>query len=83
MAFDPLTDETFGAKTGSLEETIKSKDCVILLVNHSYFTENNIEYKINELAPNCVLIDTRNFIDSTKLKKSMLYRCLGKPLKSG
>lgn len=83
MAFDPLTDETFGAKTGSLEETIKSKDCVILLVNHSYFTENNIEYKINELAPNCVLIDTRNFIDSTKLKKSILYRCLGKPLKSG
>jgi UDP-N-acetyl-D-glucosamine dehydrogenase len=82
MVFDPLTDETFDAKTGSLEETIKGKDCIILLVNHSYFAENNIEDKINELAPNCCLIDTRNFIDSTKLKKSILYRCLGKPLKS-
>jgi UDP-N-acetyl-D-glucosamine dehydrogenase len=83
MAFDPLTAETFGAKSGSLEETIKGKDCIILLVNHSYFRENNIEDKINELAPNCCLIDTRNFIDSTKLKKSIFYRCLGKPLKSG
>jgi nucleotide sugar dehydrogenase len=83
MAFDPLTTETFGAKSGSLEETIKGKDCIILLVNHSYFRENNIEDKINELAPNCCLIDTRNFIDSTKLKKSIVYTCLGKPLKSG
>lgn len=83
IVFDPLTAETFGAKSGSLEETIKDKDCIILLADHSYFRENNIEEKINELAPNCCLIDTRNFIDSTKLKKSILYRCLGKPLKSG
>ncbi|PVX23718.1 MAG: UDP-N-acetyl-D-glucosamine dehydrogenase [Candidatus Bathyarchaeum sp.] len=83
MAFDPLTDETFGAKTGSLEETIKGKDCVIVLVNHSYFRENSIEDKINELSPNCCVIDARNFIDSTKLKNSIHYRCLGKPLKSG
>jgi UDP-N-acetyl-D-glucosamine dehydrogenase len=82
MVFDPLTAETFGAKSGSFEETIKGKDCIILLADHSYFRENNIEDKINELAPNCCLIDTRNFIDSTKLKKSILYRCLGKPLKS-
>jgi len=80
MVFDPLTDETFGARSGSLEETIKGKDCVILLVNHSKFRENRIEDIINELSPNCCLIDTRNFIDSTKLKKSILYRCLGKPL---
>ena len=83
MVFDPLTDEAFGAKSGSLEETINGKDCIILVVNHSYFREKNIEDKINELAPNCCLIDTRNFVDSTKLKKSILYRCLGKPLKSG
>jgi nucleotide sugar dehydrogenase len=83
MVFDPLTAETFGAKSGSLEEAIRGKDCIILLVNHSYFRENNIEDKINELAPNCCLIDTRNFIDSTKLRKSILYRCLGKPLNSG
>ena len=82
MVFDPLTDETFGATSGSLEETIKGKDCVILLVNHSKFRENRIEDIINELSPNCCLIDTRNFIDSTKLKKSILYRCLGKPLES-
>ena len=80
MTFDPLTDETFGAKRGSLEETIKNKDCIVLLVNHSYFRENNLENKINELAPNCCIVDTRNFIDSTKLKKTILYKCLGKPL---
>ncbi|MBT8172225.1 hypothetical protein KJN74_05085, partial [Candidatus Bathyarchaeota archaeon] len=79
--FDPLTNETFNAKKGSFEETIKNKDCIILLVNHSYFREKNIEEKINELSPNCCLIDTKNFIDSTKLKKSIFYRCLGKPLK--
>ena len=79
MTFDPLTTESYGAKSGSLEETIKTKDCIILLVNHSYYKENNLEEKINELAPNCCLIDTRNFIDSKKLKKSILYKCLGKP----
>lgn len=83
VAFDPLTDETFGAKSGSLEDAIGGKDCIILMVNHSYFREANIEDKINELAPNCCLVDTRNFVDSTKLKKSILYRCLGKPLRSG
>ena len=82
MAFDPLTSETFGAKNGSLEETISGKDCIILLVNHSYFRANNIEGKINELSPDCCLVDARNFIDYTKLKKSILYRCLGKPLPS-
>ena len=80
MVFDPLTSETFGTKGGNLEETITDKDCIILLVNHSYFIDNQIEDKINKLAPNCCLIDTRNFIDSIKLKKSILYRGLGKPL---
>ena len=79
MTFDPLTTESFGAKNGSLEETIKGKDCIILLAGHSYFREIGIENKINELAPNCCLIDARNFIDSKKLTKSVLYRCLGKP----
>ncbi|TRO52447.1 nucleotide sugar dehydrogenase [Candidatus Bathyarchaeota archaeon] len=79
MAFDPLTTQTFGAKTGSLEETIRDKDCIILLVNHSYFREKNIEEKINNLAPNCCFIDTKNFIIPSKLKKSVLYKCLGKP----
>jgi nucleotide sugar dehydrogenase len=79
MAFDPLTTQTFGAKTGSLEETIRDKDCIILLVNHSYFREKNIEEKINDLAPNCCLIDTKNFLDPSKLNKSIIYKCLGKP----
>ena len=80
MVFDPLTDETFGAKTGSLDETLKGKDCIILVVDHSYFRENNLEEKINRLAPDCCLVDARNFVDSSKLKKSVLHRCLGKPL---
>lgn len=79
VTFDPLTIETFGAKRESLEETIKNKDCIILLVDHSYFRENNIEQKINELSPDCCVIDTRNFIDSKKLSKAISYRCLGKP----
>ena len=64
----------------SIEETIKNKDCIILLFDHSHFRNNNIEKTINEQAPNCCIIDTRNFIDPSKLKKSILYRCLGKPL---
>jgi UDP-N-acetyl-D-mannosaminuronate dehydrogenase len=79
FVFDPLTKESYGGKNGTLEEVIKEKDCIILLVNHSYFRENELESKINDLAPDCCIIDTRNFIDSKKLKKSILYRCLGKP----
>ena len=82
MTFDPLTSENFGANTGSLEETISNKDCIILLVDHSFFRDNKIEEKINNLSPKCCLIDARNFIDSKKLKKSILYRCLGKPFSS-
>ena len=81
MVFDPLTEETFGSKRGNLEETIKDKDCIILLVDHSQFREIEIEDKINELAPDCCLIDTKNFIETKKLKQSILYRCLGKPFK--
>ncbi len=83
FVYDPLTSETFGAQGGTLKETIEGKDCIILLVNHSFFRENSIEAKINELSPNCCLIDAKNFIDSKKLKKSIIYRCLGKPLKIG
>ena len=79
MVFDPFTSEAFGARSGSLEEAIANKDCVILLVDHSYFRENGVEEKLNELSPDCCLIDTRNFVDQKKLKKSILYRCLGKP----
>jgi UDP-N-acetyl-D-glucosamine dehydrogenase len=79
MVFDPFTSEAFGARSGSLEEAIANKDCVILLVDHSYFRENDVEGKLNELSPDCCLIDTRNFVDPKKLKKSIIYRCLGKP----
>lgn len=82
FVFDPLTSETFGAKRGNLEETIRNKDCVILLVDHSYFRDNKLEEKINELAPKCCLVDARSFIEPSKLRKSILYRCLGKPLTS-
>jgi UDP-N-acetyl-D-mannosaminuronate dehydrogenase len=77
--FDPFTSEAFGARSGSLEEAIAGKDCVILLVDHSYFRENDVEGKLNELSPDCCLVDTRNFVDQKKLEKSILYRCLGKP----
>ncbi len=82
VVFDPLTNETFNATKGNFEETIKNKDCIILLVDHSNFRENNIEKTINEFAPKCCIIDTKNFIEQKKLKKSIIYRCLGKPLQS-
>jgi len=84
VTFDPMTTESYGAKTGkTLEETIKNKDCIVLLADHAYFKENNLEDKINKLSPNCCVVDTRNFVDETKLKASILCRCLGKPVKSG
>lgn len=77
--YDPLTSETFSGTRASFEETIKQKDCIILLSDHSFFRENNIEQKINDLSPNCCFIDTKNFIDANKLSDSILYKCLGKP----
>jgi UDP-N-acetyl-D-glucosamine dehydrogenase len=77
--FDPYVTESFGADRGTFEETIKDKDCLILLVDHSYFRNSEIEQKINELSPNCCLIDTRNFFSTAKLSESVTYRCLGKP----
>ena len=81
MVFDPLSSKTFGAKKGNMEQTLKNKDCIILMVDHSYFEYNNLEQKINELSPNSCVIDARNFIDPKKLKKSLIYSCLGKPSK--
>jgi UDP-N-acetyl-D-glucosamine dehydrogenase len=77
--FDPYVIESFGGDSGTFEETITNRDCIILLVDHSYYRNNEIEKKINELSPNCCLIDTRNFINIDKLSKSVIYRCLGKP----
>jgi UDP-N-acetyl-D-glucosamine dehydrogenase len=77
--FDPFTNEAFGGISGSFEQAIADKDCVILLVDHSYFAKKGVEQRINEFSPDCCLVDTRNFVDQRKLKKSILYRCLGKP----
>jgi UDP-N-acetyl-D-glucosamine dehydrogenase len=77
--FDPFTSEAFGGISGSFEQAIADKDCVILLVDHSYFAEKGFEQRINEFSPDCCLVDTRNFVDQRKLRKSILYRCLGKP----
>jgi UDP-N-acetyl-D-glucosamine dehydrogenase len=79
--FDPYVSESFGAENGSFEETLSNKDCIILVVDHSYFRKNEIERKINDLSPNCCLIDTRNFFLVNKLKESITYRCLGKPFR--
>ena len=81
MVFDPFCSETYGAKKGNMENAIRDKDCIILMVDHSYFKNNHLEQKINELSPYSCIIDTRNFIDPKKLKKSVVYRCLGKPFK--
>lgn len=78
VVFDPLVNEAFNAKKGTFEEAIKNKDCIVLLVDHSYFRQNNIEEQINKLSPSCCVIDAKNFIDSNKLNRSILYRCLGK-----
>jgi len=77
--FDPYVTESFGANPGTFESSITNKDCIILLVDHSYFRKNNIEQKITELSPNCCIIDTRNFFIVNNLSKSIIYRCLGKP----
>ena len=81
MVFDPLSSRTYGAKKGEFEETLRNKDCIILMVDHSYFKNKNLEQQINELSPNSCIVDTRNFIDPEKLKNSNIYKCLGKPFK--
>lgn len=79
IVFDPLVEEAFGAKRGSFEEAIKDRDCIILITDHTFFKKNKLEEKINKFSPFACVIDTRNFINSKKLKKTITYRCLGKP----
>jgi UDP-N-acetyl-D-glucosamine dehydrogenase len=75
--FDPHTTETFGGKSvKNMEEAIRGKDCVALIVSHNEF--KNIEETINMINPEICVIDTRNFIKSELLKKTVTYRCLGK-----
>lgn len=77
--FDPYTNETFGGKREDLENTIKDKDCIVLLTNHDLFRKKQIEKLINKFSPNCCIVDTRNFFDKSKFNPGIHYKCLGKP----
>ncbi len=78
FVFDPHTEETFGGVAVGFEDALTGMDCIIPLVNHDYFRENDIEEKIVQFSPNCCIIDTRNFLDPKKLEKGVYYKCLGK-----
>jgi len=75
--FDPHITETFGGKSvNNIEQAIKAKDCIALIVSHDKF--NNIEEMINKFNPKICVVDTKNFINSNLLKSTVTYRCLGK-----
>jgi len=76
--FDPHNDETFGGKKSDFIETVRDKDCIILLVDHEYYRKNKIEELISKNSPNSCVIDTKNFIKPELLSKTNYYRCLGK-----
>jgi UDP-N-acetyl-D-glucosamine dehydrogenase len=75
--FDSHTTEKFGGKpVKNIKEAIKGKNCLVLTVPHDEF--KNIEKIINTVNAKICVVDTRNFIKSELLKKSVVYRCLGK-----
>jgi len=76
--FDPHNDETFGGKKSNLIETIKNKDCIILLVDHEYYRKNKIEELISKHSPDAYIMDTKNFIRPELLSETNHYKCLGK-----
>jgi UDP-N-acetyl-D-glucosamine dehydrogenase len=77
--FDPLVKETFGASAADMEQAVKGKDCILLLVDHDHFREKGVEKLVSKLSPGCVLIDTRNFIQRELLGPEITYSCIGRP----
>jgi len=76
--YDPFVKETFGAQsTDNLEGAIRGNDCIVLAVDHDKFKDQNIESLIVKLNPNVCVVDTKNFFNSSLLKK-VYYKCLGK-----
>ncbi len=78
QVFDPMSSETFGARTAGYEEVLKDKDCILLLVDHSYFRKNSIENIINKLSPDTCVLDTKNFFRVDLFAPTVKYKCLGR-----
>lgn len=66
--YDPLV-KSFEYPLHSLEESVQSSDCLVLITDHSQFLEIDPQ-KIAPLMRNMYLVDTRNILDHGKWRQA-------------
>ncbi len=70
-AYDPFTDETFGAKKcRNLDEGVKSADAVVILTDHDEFRLLDLAKLKKLMKRNAVLVDGRRIYSPAKVKSA-------------
>ncbi|MHA1299493.1 MAG: nucleotide sugar dehydrogenase [Candidatus Helarchaeota archaeon] len=64
----------------SLESAVKDSDCLVIITNHNFFQNLDLN-KIKTLTKNpLIIIDGRNTLKITDLPKNTIYKCIGRPI---
>lgn len=70
VAYDPYTDETFGAKKAeSLSEALIGCDCILVLTDHEVFRRTRFEENLHHSSESLVIVDARRIYEPEKVKK--------------
>jgi len=78
IAYDPYTEETFGAKKStSIEEAVRDADVLVIVTDHPEFMNLNLK-RIAKLMRNRIIVDGRRIIEpSTAIKNGFKYYGIG------
>jgi len=69
VAYDPYTEETFGARhADSIKEAVKDADAVVIVTDHPEFMNLDLSL-LSKLVRHRVLIDCRRLIDTETARK--------------
>ncbi len=69
VAYDPYTEETFGARhADSIEEAVKDADAVVIVTDHPEFMNLDLSL-LSKFVRHRVLIDCRRLIDAEAARK--------------
>lgn len=79
--YDPVVPveeiKKLNVKACSLEEGFKNADCVLIMNNHPFYVEKNINNLVNNMNPDGLFFDTWNLFDDANFKNKINYSTLG------
>ncbi len=82
--YDPYA-KSIGTRFGkiisekSLDDAVKSSNCIVFTVDHSEFKKIDLK-RIKQLMENPIIVDCKNIFDDDGSLNDFIYLCIGKPL---